>query len=85
MIDDVNLNDYNGIFVKYIDESIDELDSIEGYNVFVADYNCNLIVEDQESIIDPEYTVRLAIHNNQISTISIYGEEKKEDLNIESV
>ena len=78
---DIDLNDFNCIFTKYIDEAyVDYLLNnvkIEGKRLYVADYSFNTIYdEDQLIIIDPILHLQLESKGNIVCTVSLYNKKQ---------
>ena len=78
---DINLNDYDCIFTKYIDEFyVDHLVNrvkIKGKRIYVADYNFNTLYDDEtnERIINPLLQIPLEANGNIVHLVSLYNKK----------
>lgn len=77
----INLNDYDCIFTKYIDEFyveyLVENVKLEGKRIYVADYNFNTLYDDEskERIISPVLQIPLESNGNIIHLVSLYNKK----------
>lgn len=78
---ELNLNDFDYIFNKYIDENyvkdLLENKKISGKRLYISDHDFNVLIDgDGNRIIDLEYHVPLESNGIVLSLISIYNKPK---------
>ena len=78
---DINLNDFEYIFTKYLDSYyIDYLinNKIKAKRLYVANYGFNTIVDEESgtTIIDPVLHMRLESEGFVVNTISVYNKKQ---------
>ena len=80
---EIKLNDYEYIFIKYIDEAyVDYLINtakITGKRLYVADYSFNTLYDKKSDtkIIDPNFQMDLESEGNILSLVSLYNKRRK--------
>lgn len=81
LISNIDLNDYDCIFTKFMDESyvfyITDVVMLEGKRIYVADYNFNTLYDDEskERIISPEFQIPLESDGNILHLVSLYNKK----------